>query len=54
MRTPTPTPHRVSAMPNTVAGARGESDSDDGAEVSEHYGQHRDNMKQQQDDPIFK
>ena len=33
-RTPTPTPYRVSAMPNTLAGARGESDSDDGAEVS--------------------
>ena len=33
-RTPTPTPHRVSAMPNTVAGGRGDSDSDDGTETS--------------------
>ena len=32
-RTPTPIPHRVSAMPNAAAGARGDSDSDDGAEV---------------------
>ena len=34
MRILTPIPHRVSAMPNTMAGARGKSDSDDGAEVS--------------------
>ena len=33
-RTPRPTPYRVSAMPNTVAGARGDSDSDNGAETS--------------------
>ena len=32
-RTPTPTPHRVSAMPNTMGGAQGDSESDDrGAE----------------------
>ena len=33
-RTPTPTPHRVSAMPNTVAGTRRDSDSDDSVEAS--------------------
>ena len=32
-RTPTPTPHRVSAMPNTMAGAPNDSDSEGGEET---------------------
>ena len=30
-RTPTPTPHRVSAMPNAAAGIRGDTDSEEEA-----------------------